>query len=201
MSIFNYPSQLICEERSHLAHGDTTYQRQPFLYTQIAPAEERFTISQTRERGQWSELMTPEQTAYALAQVTAANILPPLTVLQNGSALLQYCVLLRAQMDDDLVNELSSVLTTFADAMCWDQIAENTYACVIGSGVAACIDLTPGGELVYLRYANRLAAELYNAESPDELPRSLLFLQTALYERFDILLAEVRMRAWFWLVG
>jgi hypothetical protein len=74
------------------------------------------------------------------------------------------------------------------------------YASVIGAGVAACIDTTPGDETLYLRYATTLAAELFVAGRTTDMPRSQLFLQTALYERVDILLEQMRVRTWYWLI-
>ncbi len=74
----------------------------------------------------------------------------------------------------------------------------DSYTFVIGAGVAATLDLHPGREQLYLRYASDLADELYLAGRAIDLPRSRLFLQTTLYERVDALLAQLRERCWRW---
>ncbi|MBZ0284566.1 MAG: hypothetical protein K8L97_27755 [Anaerolineae bacterium] len=201
MSLFDpnaFTPHLCFEERANPERGWSALERQPFLHTPQTSLPDRMIVHLTREQGQWSDLMSPEQTAYGLAQVTAA-ILPPLTHLENGSELLEYHVRLRDYFDDSLVREVMSVLDTEAADLHWGQVETSVYVSVIGSGVAACIDTNHG--TLYLRYENTLAAALYDAHRKAELPRSLLFLQSALYERFDALLAQARVRTWFWLAG
>ena len=178
-----YKNQLVAEERIRPHIYESTYEQQPFLASGDLDIHD----------------MTPEQTAYALGQVTAPNILPTLTLLENGYELLEYRVELRAALHGELVNELVDVLDAAGADLHWNQVDANCYLCVIGAGVAACIDTTPQQEQLYLRYANTLVDALHNAHRAAELPRSLLFLETTLHERFDALLAEVRNRTWHWL--
>lgn len=151
--------------------------------------------------GNWSDFWSQEQTALALSRVTAANILPPLTELACGSDLLDYSVNLRDHMDESLVRELALMLNADWRDLGWEQVNGSTYLCVIGAGVAGCIDTMPNHERLYLRYASSLENELYLAGRAVDLPRSRLFLQTALCERIDTLLVEVRVRAWHWIYG
>lgn len=154
-----------------------------------------------RQLGDWSEFLSEEQTALALSQVTAAHILPPLTVLSCGSDLLDYSVNLRDQLDASLVREMALMLNADWHDLGWERVNGSTYLCVIGAGVAGCIHTTPNQERIYLRYASSLENELYLAGRAVDLPRSRLFLQTALYERIDALLVEVRARTWYWIYG
>jgi hypothetical protein len=176
-----YRNQLVAEERARIGAYESTFDIQPFL-----------------SGGASMQPMTPEQTAYALGQVTAASVLPSLTRLENGYELLEYQVDLRQKLNGDLVKELVAVLDSDGADLHWNQVDVCSYLCVIGAGVAACIDTTPGQEQLTLRYANALVSALHNAHRAEALPRSLLFLQTTLYERFDALLAEVRKRTWYW---
>lgn len=146
-----------------------------------------------------SDMLSQEQAAFALSRVTAANILPPLTVLSCGSDLLDYNVNLRDHLDESLVRELALMLNNDWRDLGWERVNGSTYLCVIGAGVAGCIDTTQNRERVYLRYASSLENELYLAGRAVDLPRSRLFLQTALYERIDALLVEVRTRTWHWI--
>ncbi|MCX9079839.1 MAG: hypothetical protein OIN84_17875 [Candidatus Methanoperedens sp.] len=152
-----------------------------------------------RQSGDWSETLSKEQTALALSRVTAANILPPLTELACGTDLLSYNVTLHDHMDESLVRELAMMLNADWHELGWERVNGSTYLCVIGAGVAGCIDITPNQERIYLRYATSLENELYLAGRAVDLPRSRLFLQTALYERIDSLLIEVRARTWHWI--
>jgi hypothetical protein len=155
----------------------------------------------TGEYGHWSDIMSQEQTAYMLAQVTAVNVLPPLVKLQSGHELLDYNVRLRDYLRDDLVWGIAVALDQHELDSHWQQIQTAGYACVIGAGVAANLDMTPDQETLSLRCTNTLAMVLSHTHRATELPRSLLFLQTALYERFDALLEKARAHAWFWLAG
>lgn len=176
-----YRNQLVAEERSHNHLYESTFDCQPYLSSDVM-----------------TESLSREQTAYALGQITASKVLPSLTLLENGSELLVYRVDLRSSLNGSLVEELVKVLEADAEDFHWNQVEANSYLCVIGAGVAASIDTTPGQEQLFLRYANALVPALYNAQRAEALPRSTLFLQSALFERFDLLLAEVRKRTWFW---
>lgn len=189
--------QLVFEDRTFPAAPASGLS--PFAHSTPADSSSRFINELAREYGCWSDFMSPEQTAYGLARVSAATVLHPLTRLASGSELLNYSVRLRDVMSSALVIELAAVLNEPAPH--WQQMSATGYACVIGAGVAAYVDTTPGSETLSLRYANALLPALLRACHAAELPRSALFLQTALYERFDALLATARARAWFWLAG
>jgi hypothetical protein len=177
-----YRNQLVPEERARIGAYESTFECQPFLLDDVTmPA------------------LTPEQTAYALGQVTAHSVLPSLTLLENGYELLEYRVDLRETLNADLVKELVAALENDGADLHWNQVDVSSYLCVIGAGVAACIDTTSGQEQLSLRYANTLVSALHDAHQAEALPRSLLFLQTTLYERFDALLAQVRQRTWYWM--
>lgn len=151
--------------------------------------------------GHWGDFLSAEQTALQLSQVTAANILPRLVELPCGSDLLAYRANLREHMSGTLVNELRMVLANLDEESCWKKVARDRYLCVIGAGVAACLDATPNAEVLYLRYANEIENMLFHAGRTLDLPRSRLFLQTTLYEKFDLLLKPVRSRMWHWYGG
>lgn len=191
--------QLVFEDRAY--PDDHPSVISPFVYLPQTYPGSQFVHELARQYGCWSDVLPPEQTAYALAQVSAATVLPPLTRLNSGSELLEYCVHLRSVMSDALVSELAATLNTPDAEPHWQQVHANGFACVIGAGVAAYLDTTPGSESLSLRYANALVPALLRAHRAAELPRSRLFLQTALYERFDALLSSARARAWFWLAG
>jgi hypothetical protein len=174
---------------------------QPFQYDGAMPAADRLFVPMMRQVGLWAELLSPEQTAYALAGVSASSVLLPLIVMERGSDLLDYRVTLRETLDAALVDELVAVLHQQGDQLNWQQTDAHVYTCVIGWGVAACFDATAGAEVLYLRYANTLHSSFSRARRQAELPRSLPLLQSTLYERFDALLAHARVRLWFWLAG
>ncbi len=150
------------------------------------------------EKGDWADLMNRENSALALSQVTAANLLPPLLDLPTGVDLLQYRVELRDQLDPILVRELALILENQWQALGWEQVSETSFLCVIGAGVAACIETTSGEECLYLRYASVLANELFHAGRAIDLPRIRLFLQTTLHEKLNPLLTRLRDRCWNW---
>jgi hypothetical protein len=150
------------------------------------------------EDGDWADPMQRERLALALSQVTASHILPPLVEVPTGEDLLNYQVILRDKIDPVLVAELRLVLDQQWRDLDWVKMGAYSYSFVIGAGVAATLDLSRGAEMLSLRYASDLADELYLAGRAIDLPRSRLFLQTALYERVDMLLAQVRERCWGW---
>lgn len=170
--------------------------RQPFINQGDKNAGARFVFQMSS-----AEVLSAEQIAYALSQVTAANVLPPLLPLACGTDLLEYQVWLREHLEGALVDELAAVLAASWRDLGWEQLGSAVFLGVIGAGVAACLDLTPGAEQLYLRYASDLEHALYLAGRTLDLPRSRLFLQAALYEKVDGIFAYVRARTWNWLVG
>lgn len=146
-----------------------------------------------------SAWMSHESLALALSQVTAANVLPPLLEVPTGEDMLKYHVELQGRLHSVLVRELAQVLENDWQALGWQQVSDQRYLCVIGAGVAASLDMTPGIEQLDLRYASELETELFHAGyAPDRL-RSRLFLQSALYEKMNVLLTRVRNNMWHWL--
>lgn len=196
---YAFQRRLIFEERTYPA-GDETTCLQPFFGQRTAD-DACWIVTLASEYGQRADMMSPEETAYTLAQATAAGILPPLTDLESGSELLDYRVQLRGCMSDILIAGLVAALDKPDARVYWRQTDANVYTCVIGAGVAACLDTTSGRETLSLRYANALASVLAHVRMAAELPRSRLFLQTTLYERFDALLENARLIAWVWLAG
>ncbi len=192
---------LVTDERAALPQDSSIFESQPFLQTDSMHPLDRFTTNLSREQGAWANALSKEQTAYALAQVSAANILPSLVELDTGYALLEYAVRLRDHLDGLLVSELVQVLQNDGQNAHWGKVDATIFAAVIGAGVAACIDITPGQETLHLRYANALVTEFSTARRAAELSRSALFLQSALHERFDALLEPIRGRIWLWLIG
>jgi hypothetical protein len=187
VNAYQQPERLIiCEDRSL---PDTT-----------AAAFQPFLVGGARELP-GAAAPAPEQTAFALSQVTAAAVLPPLVPLACGSDLLAYSVPLRAPLDAALVRDLALVLAGRGRELGWTQISGTAYLSVIGAGVAVCIDTTLGAETLRLRYDTMLENALFHAGRTADLPRSRLFLQTNLYEQVDTLLAAVREQVWHWLHG
>lgn len=191
MSEFRLPSpHIVVDERCSPAEDEQT-RLQPFL------REGPLSVAALDQAG-WSDYLSREGSALALSQVTAAHVLPPLLELPTGEDLLNYHVDLRAQLDPTLVRELALILEQDWQALGWEQVSPTRYLCVIGAGVAASLDTTPGTEQLDLRYASELESELFHAGyAPDRL-RSRLFLQSALYEKVNALLSRVRKRAWHW---
>jgi hypothetical protein len=185
-------SRLVVDERRCPAEDEPL--AQPFL-----PGDDRSVPALSwLENGDWADLMNRENMAFALSQVTAANLLPPLLDLPTGVDLLRYHVELRDKLDPILVRELALILESQWQALGWEQVSQHSFLCVIGAGVAACIETTPGVECLSLRYANGLANELFHAGRAIDLPRSRLFLQTTLHEKINPLLVHLRDRCWQW---
>ncbi len=191
MKAFSF-SHIVVDERA--CPGEDEPRTQPFLMA----GERHVPAMSVLERGDWSAFMNRESTALALSQVTAAQILPPLVELPTGEDLLNYRVNLRSQLDPILVRELVLILENQWRELGWEQLAPNTYLCVIGAGAAACMVTTANEEHLYLRYANGLANELFHAGRAVDLPRSRLFLQTTLYEKINALLHRLRENCWSW---
>lgn len=142
---------------------------------------------------------TRETIALALSQITAQRILPALTTIETGSQMLNYQVRLRDVLSPMLTHELGLVLASHGRELGWEQVSQYQFLCVIGAGVAASLDVTPGQEQLDLRYASDLQDRLYLAGSAPDRLRSRLFLQTALFEKVDNLLSRLRERIWYWL--
>ena len=168
---------------------------QPFM---VGDASHGLTLGILEATGGSATLTNREGLALALSQVTAARLLPPLVDLPTGMDLLNYRVNLGESLDPILVRELSLVLESRWKDFGWEQLEPHTYLSVIGAGVAACIETTPGDEQLYLRYNSSLANELFHAGRAIDLPRSRLFLQSALHEKVNQLLAQLRERCWQW---
>jgi hypothetical protein len=169
--------------------------RQPFSPRANTP--DALLVSFTVETGQWANLLSAEQTAYALSLLTAQCVLPAIEEIDHGSALLNYRVRLRSHMTGHLVDELSTVLNSRGSELHWAKVETCVYVCVIYYGVAACIDVTPGEETIYFRCNNERAVAIDNARFRTEIPLSLSGLQEILFERFDLLLNDVRLRMFF----
>lgn len=184
-------SSIVVDERAYPAEEEQL--AQPFLLG----ADRSVPTLSWLEKGDWA--MDQENMAFALSQVTAANLLPPLLDLPTGVDLLRYRVELREKLDPILVREMALILESQWQALGWEQVSETTFLCVIGAGVAACIETTRGAECLSLRYANGLANELFHAGRAIDLPRSRLFLQTTLHEKINPLLARLRDRCWQWI--
>lgn len=196
-----YPIRILGDDRQKPLVQNGTMRKQPFLKFSEQNPGERFIVALTREMGRWSDIYSPEQTAYALGQLTAAAILPHLDEVWEAGDLLEYRVCLRERVDSWVIDELADVLDTCGADLNWDQVDSASYVSPIGAGMAACIDMSKGKETLRLRYAAFLSNILHNTRYPMELPRSLYFLQANLDERFDVLLEQVRQRAAGWLTG
>lgn len=192
MNEFRIPTpHIVADERSTPPENDA-YLVQPFL------REGRLPLAMLEQAHREGNVET-ETLALALSQVTAAHILPALTDIETGTEMLDYHVDLRDVLDPLLARELGMVLLNNWQALGWEQVSEYRFLCVIGAGVAACLDTTPGAEQLDLRYASDLQDRMFLAGTAPDRLRSRLFLQTALYEKVDILLGQLRERVWSWL--
>jgi hypothetical protein len=192
-----YHNRLFREDKSASDDIRALNSRQPF--SPHANTPDALLVSFTVETGHWRDLLSAEQTAYALSLLTASHVLPPVQEIDHGSALLDYRVRLRTRMNGHLVDELTTVLNSRGSELHWAKVEVCVYVCVIYYGVAACIDLTPGEETLYFRCNNERAEALDNARFKTEIPLSLIGLQEILFERFDLLFNDVRLRTLFWL--
>jgi hypothetical protein len=165
---------------------------QPFMNKTHLRGCDAFLLYSAQTRGEWTELLSAEQTAYALGQINAARALPHLTEFVTASTLLDSRIRLRDFLDDCLVDAIKTTLDTEGDLLQWKQVEATAYVYVIGAGAAACIETIQGDEKVYLRYANHVAQAIAEAQNETELPRSLLGLQINLQECIDLLLARAR---------
>ena len=151
-----------------------------------------FFLSSLRNQGQWEDWLTPEQTAYALAQVRAADAIPSLIEFASAAALLECRIRLREHLDATLIEAITRALILYGGSINWNRIDSTNFASVVGAGVAACIDTITGEEILYLRFANEVASAISNAQREAELPQSLLGLETHICERIDELLVHAR---------
>ncbi|MBI1277385.1 MAG: hypothetical protein GC179_04590 [Anaerolineaceae bacterium] len=173
------------------AHG-SWMEFQPFMDKVHLNGCDALLVYSAQTAAKWSQLLSAEQTAYALGQVTTARALPALTEFVSASMLLDSRIHLREFLDDSLVEAISKTLENEAALLQWRQLEATSYVYVIGAGAAVCIETTYGDEKVYLRYANHIAEAIAQAQNEKELPRSLLGLQINLQECIDILLAHAR---------
>lgn len=173
---------------------------QPFMDKTHLRGCDALLIYSSQMAGKWTQLLSAEQTAYALGQITAARALPTLTEFVSASTLLDSRIRLRDFLDDSLVDTITDSLDSEAESLQWKQVEATSYVCVIGAGAAACIDTVPGDEKMYLRYANHIAEAIAQAQNETELPRSLLGLQINLQECIDLLLSHARSKTFNYLV-
>ncbi len=144
--------------------------------------------------GRWGVEYSAEQTAFALAQISSQQTLPSLSPVASVALLLDSRVELRQYFSAALVEQLVQVLSSQSGRHHWNRLDRSVYACVIGAGVAACIDATPQAETLYLRYANPVVETIQQARCESDLPASLRGLSQVLSERFDELLSLARSR-------
>jgi len=173
------------------AHG-SWMEFQPFMDKAQLRGSDKLLLLSAQMRGEWTQILSAEQTAYALGQINTARALPHLTEFVTASTLLDSRIRLRDFLDDCLVDAITNTLSTEADLLEWKQVEATSYVCVIGAGAAACIETIHGNEKVYLRYANNIAQAIAQAQNETELPRSLLGLQINLQHCIDLLLARAR---------
>lgn len=194
----SYHERLIVEERSSSA--DVLTQFQPFLMTSETALTDPLLVSLTRQHGNWENLMSREQTAYALGQVTATSIMPPFSTIENGRDLIEYRVWLSDVLEAGILRDVGLVLEQSCRELNWHRMQESVYVHAFGtSGVAACIDTSAGEESLYFRYANEVFEELHGAGCVAEIPFKLAQLEVGLHQCFDKLLRQVRSRSMHWL--
>lgn len=194
------PRLWFTEIATPLTQGSLT-EYQPFMNTSQLRGWDALLIQSAQASGKWSQWLSAEQTAYALGQVTSARALPTLIEFVTISTLLNSRIRMRDYFDDSLVDAIIATLITEGTSLQWKQVEATSYACVIGAGAAACIDTVTGDEILYLRYANKIAQAIAHAQNETELPRSLLGLQTHLEECIDHLLIHARSKTLTHLIG
>lgn len=185
------PRLWFTEVATPLTHG-SLMQVQPFMEKSLLKGCDSVLIQAAQANGKWTQLLSAEQTAYALGHVTAARALPTLMQFVTIGSLLDSRIRMRDYFDDSLVDAITATLINEGDLLQWKQVEATSYACVIGAGAAACIETFIGDEILYLRYANPIADAIAQAQNETDLPRSLLGLQTHLHECIDQLLVYAR---------
>ncbi len=173
---------------------------QPFMDKAHLRGCDAFLIYSAQVGEKWTQLLSAEQTAYALGQVTTARALPTLTEFVSASTLLDSRIRLRDFLDDSLVDSITETLDNEGELLQWKQVEATSYVYVIGAGAAVCIETIQDDEKVYLRYANNVAEAIAQAQNEKELPRSLLGLQINLQECIDLLLAHARSKTFNYLI-
>lgn len=184
---------LVIDERSAPPEEEGVIQ--PFLLDEASSTPSASWMDQAG----WSAQINRESLMLSLSQVTAAALLPPLIDLPTGLDLLHYAVDLHTRLDALFLREVTLYLENNWESLGWQRVDAHTFLCVIGAGVAACLQTAPGAEQLSLRYNSDLANELFHAGRAIDLPRSRLFLQTTLYEKINVLLAQARSNCWNWL--
>lgn len=196
-----FNSHLVADERSAPCPHDSSFMFQPFQHTGQLSPEDRLLVYATRTQGAWESLLNGEQTAFALGQVTAAAALPDLTEYVSVTGLLDGRLCLREVLADNVVEAMTAVMAENPQGSPWTQVDEHSYVSLLGWGVALCYEMTPGAEMLSLRFADDIAEAITQARRVVELPRSLVGMQTIIHERIDVLLASARARVYYQLCG
>jgi hypothetical protein len=157
---------------------------------------DRLWVQTMHEIGTWYQLLSREQAAYALAQVTSARALPRLSEYVSVVALLESQLRLRDHLNDRLVQLISGVLHRNGPDLYWNKLDESIFCSVIGWGVALCVDTAPDCETLYLRFSDHIATAISAADRRAELPRSVIGIETNIYERFEVILERAREILW-----
>ncbi len=197
----HYIPSVITEERSCPPPGESLVVFQPFVTRSILNSHDAFILDAARHEGRWTDILTAEQTALTLGQMTSTGSLPWMRDTISLIGLLDYHVFLRDHLDGCLVDEIVNTLVNEHESKHWIRIESSVYLCVIGAGVAACIDTTPNLEVLYLRYADTIIDAIAAAQFERDLPRSVRGLQMTLWERLDALFEGARQRLLHWLTS
>jgi hypothetical protein len=197
----HYIPTIVTEERICPLVGESPIVFQPFVARSILNSQDAFVLDTARRRGCWTDVLTAEQTAFTLGQMNSAGSLPWLRDTTSLVGLLDYHVFLRDYLDAGLVDEIVNTLVNEHESKYWTRIESGVYICVIGAGVAACIDTTPNLEVLYLRYADAIIDAIAAAHFERDLPRSVRGLQMTLWERLDALFDGARLRLLHWLAA
>jgi hypothetical protein len=183
-------------ERQNAPCHDHLTSLQPFMQMQALYSADRQWIQTCQETSNWQNLLTREQAAYALAQVTASRALPSMSEYVSVVALLESQLRLRDHLNDRLVEIISDVLHREGSALHWNKLDESVFCSVIGWGVALCVDTAPECETLYLRFADHIATAISAADRRAELPRSVIGIETNICERFEVILERARAILW-----
>lgn len=197
----HYIPAVVTEERSCPLPGESPMLFQPFVARSILNSHDALILDAARHEGRWTDILSAEQTALTLGQMNGAGSLPWLRDTTSLIGLLDYHVFLRDHLDDCLVDEIVNTLANEHESKHWTRIERGVYICVIGAGVAACIDTTPNLEVLYLRYADAIVDAIAVAQFERDLPRSVRGLQMTLWERLDALFDGARVRLLHWLAS
>lgn len=196
-----YIPAIVAEERSGPPPGESSIVFQPFVARSILNSQDALILDAARQDGRWTQMLSAEQTAFSLGQMNGAGSLPWLRDTTSLLGLLDYHVFLRDHLDGCLIDEIVNTLVNEHESKHWARIEAGVYVCVIGAGVAACIDTTPNLEVLYLRYADAIVDAIAAAQFERDLPRSVRGLQMTLWERLDALFDGARLRLLHWLAS